>query len=150
MGIAVNKVLSRKPPGSFWAISIVILVWNAIGVFQYVMLTTASAEQLATSLSAAELAIFQSTPGWVTGAFAIAVFGGLGGAIGLLARKSWARTLFIVSLIAVLAQHFWTFFLSGYLDIMPISAAIFPIIVVIVGMFQIWYARNGIRRGWLR
>ncbi|MGJ8536124.1 MAG: hypothetical protein ACSHW2_03145 [Parasphingopyxis sp.] len=146
----MNNVLSRKPPGSFWAISILALLWNGIGCFQYFALTTATDEQLATMFSAAERTIFQSTPAWVTGAFAIAVFGGLIGALALLARKGWARILFILSLIAVIVQHSWTFVFSGYLDIMPATAAIGPVLVVIVGIFEIWYAGNASRRGWLR
>lgn len=146
----MNKVLNRKPPSSFWAISILALIWNGIGCFQYIALTTASNEQLAASFSAAEVTIFQSTPAWTTGAFAIAVFGGLSGAIALLGRKAWSRILFIISLIAVVVQHVWTFILSGYLDIMPATAAIGPALVVVVGIFEIWYAGNAIKRGWLR
>ena len=146
----MNNVLSRKPPGSFWVISILMLLWNGIGCFQYIVLTTATDEQLAANMSAAEISIFQSTPAWVTGAFAIAVFGGLTAAIALLARKSWARILFGISLIGVFVQHSWTFLLSGYLDIMPATAAIGPSLVVVIGIFEIWYAGNAIKRGWLR
>lgn len=146
----MNKVLNRKPPGSFWAISILALIWNGIGCFQYFALTTASDEKLAAMMSPAEQTIFHATPTWATSAFAIAVFGGLSGAIALLARKSWARILFTVSLIAVVVQHSWTFLLSGYLDIMPITAVIGPALVVVVGIFEIWYAGNASKRGWLR
>jgi hypothetical protein len=145
----VNKVLNRNPPGSFWVLSILMLIWNGIGCFQYLVLTSATDEQLAT-MSAAELAIFQSTPAWVTGAFAIAVFGALIGTIALLARKSWARILFVISLIAVFVQHIWTFFLSGYLDIMPATVMIFPLLVIVIGVFEIWYAGQATKRGWLR
>lgn len=105
---------------------------------------------MAERYSEAELAVAQSTPAWATGAFAIAVFAGLIGALALLARKGWSRLMFIVSLVAVVIQHVWTFFLSGYLDIMPATAAIGPIVVIVVGIFEVWYSGNGIRRGWLR
>lgn len=150
MGIAVNKVLNRNPPNSFWAIAIVALVWNAMGVFAYFTQMTMSSEQLAEAYSAAELTILDATPIWATSAFAIAVFGGLIGAIGLLARKEWARWAFIISLAAVLVQHVWTFFLSGYLDIAAASAMFFPILVVVIGIFEIWYAGQATKRGWLR
>jgi hypothetical protein len=149
-GVAMNKVLNRKPPGSFWVISILALIWNGIGCFQYFALTTASDEQLSAMFSPAEQAIFQATPAWATSAFAIAVFGGLSGALALLARKAWARIFFVISLIAVLVQHSWTFLFSGYLDIMPVTAVIAPAMVVIVGIFEIWYTGNASKRGWLR
>ena len=150
MGMVVNKVLNRKPPGSFWAIAMGALIWNAMGVFAYFSQMTASSQQLAEAYPAAELAILEATPVWATSAFAIAVFGGLIGAIVLLLRKSWARIVFIISLAAVLVQHVWTFFLSGYLDLVPITAAFFPLLVVVIGVFEIWYAGQAIKRGWLR
>lgn len=146
----MNNVLNRKPPGSFWAISILLLIWNAMGVFAYLTQVSTSSEQLAETYPAAEIAILSSAPTWVTAAFAIAVFVGLSGVLALLARKSWARLLFIVSLLAVLAQHFWTFALSGLLDIVGPERLIMPIVVVIICIFQIWYARNATNRGWLR
>ena len=148
--MVVNKVLNRKPPGSFWAIAVGALLWNAMGVFAYFTQVTASSEQLAEAYSPAHLAILEATPVWATSAFAIAVFGGLIAAIGLLARKSWARIVFIISLAAVLVQQVWTFFLSGYLDVLPITAAFFPVLVVVIGVFEIWYAGQATKRGWLR
>ena len=44
---------------------------------------------------------------WVTGAFAIAVFGGTLGCIGLLMLKSWSKLLLLISLLGVLAQDVW-------------------------------------------
>lgn len=146
----MNKVLARKPPSSFWIISIVLLLWNGMGATAYFMQVTASQAQLADVYSPAELAIIQATPSWAIGAFAIAVFGGLLGAIGLLLRKSWARVIFAISFVAVLIQHIWTFFLSDFLDIVDPARAIMPIIVVVICVFEIWYAGNGIKRGWLR
>ncbi|MGP1353040.1 MAG: hypothetical protein ACTS1Z_06930 [Parasphingopyxis sp.] len=146
----MNKVLARKPPGSFWVISILLLIWNVMGVAVYVAQVTTSDEQLAQTYTAEEVVIFSSAPGWVTGAFAIAVFAGLSGVIALLARKSWAKWLFVISLIAVLVQHFWTFFLSGLLDIIGLERVIMPLVVVALCAFQIWYADQGTKRGWLR
>ncbi|MEO1168277.1 MAG: hypothetical protein AAFW97_06170 [Pseudomonadota bacterium] len=146
----MNKVLARKPPGSFWAISILLLIWNVMGVFAYLSQVNTSDEQLAQTYPAAEIAILSSAPGWVTGAFALAVFAGLSGVIALLARKSWSRWLFVISLIAVLVQHFWTFFLSGLLDIVGLERVIMPFVVVILCIFQVWYAGYGTGRGWLR
>lgn len=146
----MNTVLNRQPPGSFWVISLLMLIWNGIGCFQYFALTTAGDEQLGAMFSPAEQAIFETTPAWATGAFAIGVFGGLSGAIAILGRKTWARALFIISLIGVVIQHFWTFALSGYFEITPVTTAIFPILVIVVGIFEIWYSGNATKRGWLR
>jgi hypothetical protein len=146
----VNSVLSAKPPAWFWIVSVILLIWNGFGVFQYLLFSFASPEQIAQNFTEEEFAIVATMPAWVTGAFAIAVFAGLVACLGLLTKKMWARSLFVLSLIAVLVEHFWTFFLSGYLDIMPATAVIGPLAVVIVGIFEIWLANKGIKRGWLR
>ena len=53
-------------------------------------------------MSEAERSLMASSPMWVTALFAIGVFGGALGTLGLLLRKSWARPLLILSLIAVI------------------------------------------------
>ena len=146
----MNTVLRRDPPGSFWVISVLLLIWNGMGAAAYVTLAYSTDESLAASYPPAELAIMQSTPAWVTAAFAVAVFAGLLGAIALLARKSIARWLFILSLVGVIAQHSWTFGMSGLLDIVGVERMIMPLIVVVICVFQIWYAGTGIKRGWVR
>ncbi|MEM8697404.1 MAG: hypothetical protein AAGE05_15390 [Pseudomonadota bacterium] len=146
----MNKVLRRRPPGSFWAISILLLIWNGLGVFAYLTQITATEERLAEIYSAGELALVQSQPFWVLSAFAIAVFGGVLGALSLLMRKSWSRAIFAISLIAAAVQHFWFFVLSDGPSQMSMAQLIMPIIIVPVCIFAVWYAGNGIRRGWLR
>ena len=146
----MNNVLNTRPPGWFWIVSAILLIWNIMGVGAYLMLKMASVDDLAESYSTAQLEIMATTPIWATGAFAIAVFSGLLGAILLLMRKGIARLFFIISLIAVLVQHFWTFLLSGYLDVVGFSAVIMPLLVVVICVFQIWLSGKGIARGWLR
>ena len=146
----MNKVLRRNPPGSFWVISVLLLVWNGMGVAAYLAQAFADPETLAASYPPAEVAIMQSTPAWATAAFAVAVFAGLLGVIALLARKGIARWLFILSLIGVIVQHSWTFGMSGLLDIVGAERMIMPLIVVVICVFQIWYAGIGIKRGWIR
>lgn len=146
----MNEAIGTKPPIWFWIVAAVLLIWNILGVMAYFGQVMATPETLAQTYSAEELEIIARTPSWATSAFAIAVFAGLVGVIFLLLRRAFARSLFILSLIAVLVQHVWTFFLSGFLDIMAANAAFFPIIVVIICLFQIWFAHLGIKRGWLR
>src|SRR6056297_3046586 len=79
----------NKPPGLYWTVAWVALVWNLIGVATY----------LGHVMSEAGAA--PPVPAWVTGAYALAVFGGTFGAVGLLLRRAWAVPLFAVSLVAV-------------------------------------------------
>ena len=72
---------------SFWAIGAVTLIWNVMGVINF--LVQMNADALA-SFPESHRAIVGGRPAWATGAFAIAVFGGALGCLLLLLRKSAA------------------------------------------------------------
>ena len=84
---------------SFWAIGAVALIWNVMGCINFFMQMNPDA--LADYPEAAR-SLVEGRPGWATGAFAIAVFGGALGCLLLLLRKSAAYYLFIASLLGVI------------------------------------------------
>ncbi|WP_209400260.1 hypothetical protein [Pseudozobellia sp. WGM2] len=135
----------KKPPTWFWVISVIALLWNIIGVMAYLADAYMSVETLA-ELSQEQRMLYESRPAWATGAFALAVWGGLIGSIGLLLRKKWAYILFIISLIAVLAQNVYQFFLSNTFDVLGTAAMAFPILIIIIGilliLFSNWAKKN--------
>lgn len=146
----MNKVLRTSPPGWFWLVSIFLLAWNGLWAFVYLSSVMASPEQLAGRYDEAEAAVMAATPFWVTGAFAVAAFAGLIGAVGLLAKRGWARGMFIASLVAWLIDHVWMIFISDWLTVAGAQGIIVPLVVDILAIFGIWFAARGIRRGWLR
>lgn len=149
-GVDIGTAMG-KPPMWFWVVVAVLLLWNAVGVYQYFVLTGATAEQLeAMGIEAPVVEIMLGVPAWATTGFAVAVFAGLLGDVMLVLRKAWARIVFVLSLLGVLIQHFWTFVLSGYMEFVGASALIGPMLVVVICLFQIWFAGLGIKRGWLR
>ena len=56
--------------------------------------------------------ILEATPTWVNVAYGVAVFGGVLGAIGLLMKKRWAVTFFLLSLVGLVAQMLGTFLVT--------------------------------------
>jgi hypothetical protein len=115
------------------------LLWNAFGCYAYL--------QTVGVLGGSVEAAMAPMPGWVTGAFAIAVFGGLIGCIGLLMLKSWSRLLLILSMLAVLAQTIWLFGMSGAA---PSGGAMgLPIAVTVISILLAWIAHDGAKKGWL-
>ena len=135
----------KKPPTWFWIISVIALLWNIMGVIAYLADAYMSVETLA-ELSQEQRMLYESRPAWVTGVFAIAVWGGLIGSIGLLLRKKWAYIMFIISLIAVLAQNVYQFFLSNTFDVLGSAAMAFPILIIIISilliLFSNWAKKN--------
>ena len=80
----------QNVPGWFWLVAGIAFLWEAMGCYMYVAQVTMSAADLA-ALPAQQRELWEAMPGWVTGAYAVAVWAGLAGAIGLLLRHRLAR-----------------------------------------------------------
>jgi len=125
---------------SFYVICSVTLIWNLIGIFNYLGFVYMSDEAF-TSLSE-EMQLFLNTrPAWVTGSFALAVFSGTIGNIGLLLRKKWANFILIISLISVVAQTIYNFIIQQIVEI-PNSEIVVMILVNFVAVFLVYYSQK--------
>lgn len=140
---------SNKPPVWFWIASVLVLLWNLSGVYSYLN-TKFNQVEILESLTQAQRELFEAFPAWATAAFAIAVFGGTIASIGLLLRKKWAKPLFLVSLVAAIAQFINWLFIQNAPEAFGSEAYTMPIIVVVIGILQILFSQKGIKQGWLR
>ncbi len=138
---------TNKPPLWFWVISIIALLWNIMGVMAYLGQAYMTEEALV-ALPEAEQNFYNNIPAWVTAAFAIAVFAGTLGCIGLVLKKKWASILFLLSLIAVLAQATYNFFLQDFI-VLSGERLIMPVVVIVVAIFLVWFSRNSASKGWI-
>ena len=130
---------SNKTGIWFWVISIIALLWNAMGINQYLQQAYRTDTFKAMYPDEKVLEMVLNTPAWVMGAFAIAVFSGFLGSLFLLLRKKIAKPFFLVSLTAVIIQMFYNVFLSGALDFYGPGAVIMPIMVIGFAIFIICY-----------
>ncbi len=138
-----------KPPIWFWIISVIALLWNIIGVIAYLSDAYMSVENLE-QMSQAERLLHESQPAWVTGAYAIAVWGGALGCILLLLRTKWARPLLYLSLVGILAQLSHSIFLSNSFEVYGPGGIVMPILVLFIGMGLILFANKVISKSWIR
>ncbi len=127
-----------KIPVWFWALSVIILLWNIMGVMSFFMHTMVSEETLQ-SLPTNERELYGKFPLWTKIVFAIAVFGGLLGSISLLLRKKSAKALFILSLIAVIIQMYHNLFMTNSIEVYGQEAWVMPIMVVLFGILSVWF-----------
>lgn len=137
-----------KPATWFWVVSVVALVWNAMGVVAYlgtVMMTPEARE----AMTEPQRALLDATPAWATGAFALAVWGGTLGSLLLVLRKKLATTVLIVSFAGILVQMFHAFALSNSIEVYGPGGMIMPIMVLAFGAFLIWFSRKAAANGWL-
>jgi len=137
-----------KPTPRYWLISIIALLWNFMGIIAYLGQAYMSDEALKMLPEENQL-YFSNVPAWVTAAFAVAVFGGFIGSIGLIIRKKWAYFLFLTSLLALVAQHIYNFFIQDYIE-MTGSQMILPIVTFIVAVLLIYFSKQKSLQGVLR
>ncbi|MGB1042265.1 MAG: hypothetical protein ACPGU6_02640 [Tenacibaculum sp.] len=139
---------SNKPTTLFWVIGIMALIWNAMGVMAYISQAYMT-DDMKAALPEAERALYENVPSWVTAAFAIAVFGGVLGAILLLMKKKLAKVVFLISLIGIVAQMSYNFFMSKAAEVYGPGGMVMPIMVIIIGVFLLQYAKKSETNGWL-
>ncbi len=135
-------------PKWYWAVAVLALLWMAFACVVYVFHVSMSAEDMA-KLPAIEQDVMYNSPVWVTAAYAVAVWAGLAGAIGLLLRRAWAQPLFILSLVGVVVQFGWLFSATEWLAVKGPSSAAFPVVIAVIGAFLIWFAGHAQKRGWI-
>lgn len=130
-----------KPSTSFWIISILGLLWNLVGANQYVQ-QAYKTEFFKSMYTPEQLELINNMPAWATAAYAFAVFGGLLGCVLLLLRKKQATLLFQISLLGIIIQMIYNFLIANALDIYGSNAIIMPVLVLIIGIFLLSYAKG--------
>ena len=144
----MNDETSSKPPKLFYWISGAALAWNLSGIAAYLAQVTMSPESLA-AMPEAQRALYENVPAWATSAYAIAVNAGALGCVLLLFRKALALPILVLSLAGVLVQMFHAFVLANALGALGAGAAVFPAIIIVIGVYLIWFANDAKKKGWI-
>ena len=138
----------RKPTKLFWLISTLALIWNLIGVFNYLTQAFMTDEILA-SLPLDQQLMYQKVPAWVTAAFALAVFSGTIGAVLMLLKKKIATTFFILSFIGIISQMSYGLLINENTDSYGPMGLIMPFMIISIGGYLIWYSKKAAEYTWL-
>jgi hypothetical protein len=136
-------------PKWYWATALFFLLWNLMGVgsfFQFIFIT----DETLKALPEAERALYTGYPLWTKIAFAIAVFGGIFGSIGLILKKKWAKSAFIISLCAIVPQMTFDLFFTKAREVYGPGTEIMPILIMVIGVFLVWFSGFAIKKNWLK
>lgn len=144
----MTTTTTAKGSLAYWIIAVFALVWNLIGVAMWYLQISMSPERLA-ALPDAQRSVHEGKPGWINIAFAVAVFAGVLGGVGLLAKKRWAVTLFLLSLIALLVQIIGAFAVTPAWTAYGPAGLVMPVVLVVIALFLWWYSGKAKARGWL-
>ena len=138
----------RKPSNLFWVISSIALVWNLMGVFNYLDQAFMTNKVLEV-LPKEQQILYQDVPVWVTAAFAIAVFSGTLGSLLLLLKKKNASTFFIISFLGIMGQMSYGLLIDQNSDSYGPMGIAMPIIIIAFGGYLIWYSKKANEHRWL-
>ena len=137
---------AQKAPKQFWIISIVALLWNLMGAYDYLMTQTRNEAYMA-KFTPEQLEFFYGFPLLVVSAWAIAVWGGVLGAILLLMRKGVAVWVLLASFLCMVVTTIHNFFISDGGKVMGSAGVIFSVIIFVIALGLVLYARTMKSRG---
>lgn len=140
-----------KAPIHLWIVGIVSLLWNAGGAYDYFMSKTQNAAYME-MLNAEQLAFLEGVPVWFSAAWAIGVWFSVIGSLLLLMRSRFAIGAFALSLLGLVVSSIYTYGLAEQrtFEAGGMAAVIFSIIIPVVLVLLLLYARAMTRRGVLR
>lgn len=144
----MNTVNSAVRPKSFWVVAVLALLWNLLGVAMFAMQMMMTPEALA-AMPAEQRQVYEATPSWLNIAFAVAVFGGVLGALGLLLKKRWAVLFFTLSLIGLLVQVIAAFVVTPAWQAYGPAGLVMPVLLIVIALLLLGYSRKAAARGWL-
>jgi len=129
---------STKTPWHLWAVGILTLLWNGIGIFSYMVTHLGKLESL--GMTAADIAYFDSFPAWANALWAMGVWGAFFGSLLLLFRSRWAVTSLIISVIGLIGSTYFQrviIEIPEHFDSIGLSLAIW-----VITLFMLWYAHK--------
>ena len=98
-----------KAPWHLWVVGVFAVLFNSIGVFDFVMSMAQGESYMAkVGMTPEQIAHYRDMPAWMTLVWAVGVWGAFLASLLLLARRGLAFLLFVVSLAAFVVAHLRT------------------------------------------
>ena len=135
-----------KTPIHLWIVGVLALLWNAMGCFDYVMTQTEN-EAYMEAFTPEQLEFFYGFPAWLVAFWAVAVWGGVLGALLLLLRKGLAVPVLVVSFVSMLVTAIRNFAFADGMEVMGTTGLVFSILIFGVSLALVFYARSLKSRG---
>lgn len=137
---------SAKAPWHLWAVGGITLLWNAIGIFSYMMTRLGKLESL--GMTAEDIVFFESFPAWANALWALGVWGAFAGSVLLLLRSRWAVPSLVISIIGMVGT---TYFQRVMIEIPEKHDSIaLSVMIWVITLFMLWYAVKMKNAGVLR
>lgn len=145
----MNEESPAKTPWHLWVVGIVTLLWNSMGVLDFVMTQTKN-EAYMSEFTEEQLEFFYGFPMWLVIVWGIAVIGGLLGSLLLLLRNKLAFPVLAASLVAMVTTAIHNFAISNGLEIMGTLGVIFTVVIFTIALLLVLYSARMKANGVLR
>lgn len=143
-----NPVSESQYPMWLWGLAGMAFLWNLMGLAVFIAQATLPIDSLATT--DAEREFLENYPTWALIAFGAATTGGTLGSLLLLLKSRWATPLFVLSLVGVLVQQFYMFFVSDLMEKIPDTSYVMPLCILVIAGLLLGLSVMANRRSWLR
>jgi hypothetical protein len=140
-GVHHMNQADKKAPVHLWIVGVLAVLWNAMGAFDYTA-TQLQLESYMGQFTQQQLDYFYAFPTWMEAAWAIAVWSSLLGSLCLLVRKSWAVSLFGLSILGLATSTVYNYFLSNGLEVMGSGGAGFTAVIWVIAILLYIYAKS--------
>lgn len=138
-----------KPPVWFWVVSVLALLWNLLGAMAYLS-EAFMTDEMKAAMPSDQLELMENTPAWATAAFAFAVWGGVLGCIALLLRKKWAKPVLVISLLGILIQMGYSYFMTNAVEVYDTAqGVVMPILLIVICIGLVLFAKSAHKKGWI-
>ena len=140
-----------RTPWHLWLVGVVAVLFNAIGVFDFVMtMAQGAAYMKSAGMTPAQIAHYQDMPAWMTLDWAVGVFGAFAGSVLILLRHKLAWPVLAVSLAAFLVSLAYTYVLTDGGKIMGprmgVTSAVIAGLLAFFTAYAGWMTRRGVLR----
>lgn len=146
----MSEINAMKPPIWYWVLAVIFVLWNLMGVANYLMSVTATPESLsAQGMDPVQIEFMLNIPPLYAAVFALAVWTGLAASILFILRMRLAVPAFLLSLLFVLLSFAFDF-MGGTFDVLGTPYLVIMIFVVVAAVFEYFSSRTIRGRGFLR
>ena len=151
----MQQAMTARTPAHLWIVGGLATLWNAWGVYDYLMTRFRGAEYLKSMMPGSDpqamLAYIDSFPIYASIGWALGVWGGLAGGLLLLMRSRWATAAFALSLIGALLGLGWQILNpGGPAEMHEGAGGVIPYVIIAVCVLFLIYARTMEKKGLLR
>ena len=133
-------------PRWFWLVAALCLLFEAAGCYAYILQVTVDPATLPID----ERRLVEAMPIWAIGAYAMAVWVGLIGAIGLLLRKRFARGALLISLAFVVVQFGGMLLMPSIRTLMSSDQLLGPVVIFVIAYGFCQFCKIADKKDWLQ